>query len=206
MLLIKGDVQGSVEAIQGAWKAGYRRGLRAHHSFRRRRHHRIRRQPGRSLERRAIIGFNVRANKQARDAAEAAGIEIRYYNIIYDLVDDVKAAMSGLLSPERARDLPRQRRRSRRCSTSPRSARWPVASITEGVVERGAGMSAWCATMSWFTKASSATLKRFKDEVKEVTQRPGMRHGLRESYRGHAAQGRCHRVFPRRRDRPLALI
>jgi translation initiation factor IF-2 len=47
-----------------------------------------------------IIGFNVRANKQARDAAEQNGIEIRYYNIIYDLVDDVKAAMSGLLSPE----------------------------------------------------------------------------------------------------------
>jgi translation initiation factor IF-2 len=48
-----------------------------------------------------IIGFNVRANKQAREAAERDGIEIRYYNIIYDLVDDVKAAMSGLLSPER---------------------------------------------------------------------------------------------------------
>ena len=49
-----------------------------------------------------VIGFNVRANKQARDAAETAGIEIRYYNIIYDLVDDVKAAMSGLLSPDPA--------------------------------------------------------------------------------------------------------
>jgi ribosome-binding factor A len=48
-----------------------------------------------------IIGFNVRANKQARDAAEREGIEIRYYNIIYDLVDDIKAAMSGMLSPER---------------------------------------------------------------------------------------------------------
>jgi translation initiation factor IF-2 len=70
------------------------------HAFGRRRHHRIRCQPGRGLER-AIIGFNVRANKQARDAAERDGVEIRYYNIIYDLVDDVKAAMSGMLSPER---------------------------------------------------------------------------------------------------------
>jgi translation initiation factor IF-2 len=43
----------------------------------------------------------VRANKQARDAAEREGVEIRYYNIIYDLVDDIKAAMSGMLSPER---------------------------------------------------------------------------------------------------------
>src|SRR6185437_3153735 len=48
-----------------------------------------------------IIGFNVRANKQANDLATRDGIEIRYYNIIYDLVDDVKGAMSGLLKPER---------------------------------------------------------------------------------------------------------
>ena len=46
-----------------------------------------------------IIGFNVRAAKEAREAAEQAGIEIRYYNIIYDLVDDMKKAMSGLLAP-----------------------------------------------------------------------------------------------------------
>src|SRR5207237_2468964 len=47
----------------------------------------------------AIIGFNVRAHKEAREAAERAGVEIRYYNIISDLVDDVKKAMSGLLAP-----------------------------------------------------------------------------------------------------------
>ena len=47
----------------------------------------------------ALIGFNVRAHKEAREAAEHAGVEIRYYNIIYDLVDDVKKAMSGLLAP-----------------------------------------------------------------------------------------------------------
>jgi translation initiation factor IF-2 len=46
-----------------------------------------------------VLGFNVRAHKEAREAAERAGVEIRYYNIIYDLVDDVKAAMSGLLAP-----------------------------------------------------------------------------------------------------------
>src|ERR1700759_5792815 len=49
----------------------------------------------------AIIGFNVRAHKEAADVAKRDGIEIRYYNIIYDLVDDVKKAMSGLLTPER---------------------------------------------------------------------------------------------------------
>src|SRR5206468_406679 len=47
----------------------------------------------------AVIGFNVRAHKEAREEAERSGIEIRYYNIIYNLVDDVKAAMSGLLAP-----------------------------------------------------------------------------------------------------------
>ena len=55
-----------------------------------------------------ILGFNVRANKQAREAAARDGIEIRYYNVIYDLVDDIKAAMSGLLSPGTSRDLPGQ--------------------------------------------------------------------------------------------------
>ncbi|CAN0597091.1 unnamed protein product, partial [Laminaria digitata] len=48
-----------------------------------------------------VVGFNVRANKQAQELANRDGIEIRYYNIIYDLVDDVKGAMSGLLKPER---------------------------------------------------------------------------------------------------------
>ena len=48
----------------------------------------------------AVIGFNVRANNQARDRAKRDGVEIRYYNIIYNLVDDVKAALSGMLTPE----------------------------------------------------------------------------------------------------------
>ena len=47
-----------------------------------------------------IVGFNVRANSQAKAAAEREGLEIRYYSVIYDLIDDIKAAMSGLLSPE----------------------------------------------------------------------------------------------------------
>ena len=80
----------------------------------------------------AIIGFNVRANKEAREAAERAGIEIRYYNIIYNLVDDVKQAMSGLLAPSiretmlgNARD-PRRSSRCRRSAIS-RAAASPTA-------------------------------------------------------------------------------
>ena len=59
----------------------------------------IRRDAGRRLRTPPIIGFNVRAHKEAAAAAKRNGIEIRYYNIIYDLVDDVKKAMSGLLAP-----------------------------------------------------------------------------------------------------------
>src|SRR5690606_13809851 len=100
-LVIKGDVQGSVEAINVALEKLGNDEVRARvvHSG-----------AGAITESdvslaetagAVIIGFNVRANKQARAAAEQAGIEIRYYNIIYDLVDDIKQAMSGLLSPER---------------------------------------------------------------------------------------------------------
>ena len=47
----------------------------------------------------AIVGFNVRANAQARDRAKRDGVDIRYYNIIYNVIDDVKAALSGMLAP-----------------------------------------------------------------------------------------------------------
>src|SRR5262249_20038411 len=98
-LVVKGDVQGSIEAIIGALeKLGNNEvGARV-----------IMAGVGGITEsdvrlaetsNAAIIGFNVRANKEAREAAERDGIEIRYYNIIYNLVDDVKQAMSGLLAP-----------------------------------------------------------------------------------------------------------
>jgi translation initiation factor IF-2 len=98
-LVIKGDVQGSVEAICAALeKLGTDEvAARVVHAG-----------VGGITESditlaeasgAAVIGFNVRAHKEAREASERVGIEIRYYNIIYNLVDDVKAAMSGLLAP-----------------------------------------------------------------------------------------------------------
>src|SRR6185436_19923315 len=98
-LLVKGDVQGSVEAIVAALdKLGTDEVMaRVIHSG-----------VGGITEsdvtlaeasRAVVLGFNVRAHKEARESAERGGIEIRYYNIIYDLVDDVKQAMSGLLAP-----------------------------------------------------------------------------------------------------------
>src|SRR5690606_4482657 len=100
-LVIKGDVQGSVEAIIASLDKLGTDEVRARI---------VHAGAGGITEsdialaeasNAAIIGFNVRANQQARAASEQQGIEIRYYNIIYDLLDDVKAAMSGLLSPER---------------------------------------------------------------------------------------------------------
>ena len=74
-----------------------------------------------------ILAFNVRANKEARDVAERDGIEIRYYNIIYNLVDDVKAAMSGLLTPERRETMLGNAEILEIFHTSRRSARSPAA-------------------------------------------------------------------------------
>ena len=98
-LVIKGDVKGSVEAIIGALDAIGNDEVSAQilHSG-----------VGGVTESDVtlaaasgapIIAFNVRANAQAKQAAEQKGVEIRYYNIIYDLTDDVKAAMSGMLRP-----------------------------------------------------------------------------------------------------------
>ncbi|HEX6611998.1 MAG TPA: EF-Tu/IF-2/RF-3 family GTPase, partial [Hyphomicrobiaceae bacterium] len=117
-----------------------------------------------SLE--AIIGFNVRANKQARDAAEQAGIEIRYYNIIYNLVDDVKAAMSGLLSPERRETFIGNAEILEVFSIT-KVGKVAGCRVTEGKVERGAGVRLIRDNVV-IHEGTLKTLKRFKDEVSEV--------------------------------------
>ena len=114
----------------------------------------------------AIIGFNVRANPQARAAAEAAGIEIRYYNIIYDLVDDVKAAMSGLLSPER-RETFLGNAEILEIFDITKVGKIAGCRVTEGKVERGAGVRLIRDDVV-IHEGTLKTLKRFKDEVAEV--------------------------------------
>ena len=114
----------------------------------------------------AIIGFNVRANAQARAAAERAGIEIRYYNIIYDLVDDVKAAMSGLLSPER-RETFLGNAEILEVFNITKVGKVAGCRVTEGKVERGAGVRLIRDNVV-IHEGKLKTLKRFKDEVAEV--------------------------------------
>ena len=165
-LLIKGDVQGSVEAILGALDRLGTDEVRARivHSG-----------AGAitesditlaSASTAAIIGFNVRANAQARQASEREGIEIRYYNIIYDLVDDVKAAMSGLLSPER-RETFIGNAQILEVFDITKTGKVAGCRITEGKVERGAGVRLIRDGIV-IHEGTLKTLKRFKDEVSEV--------------------------------------
>ncbi len=114
----------------------------------------------------AVIGFNVRANKQARDASERDGVEIRYYNVIYDLIDDVKAAMSGMLSPERRETFIGNAEILEVFNIS-KVGKVAGCLITEGKVERGAGVRLIRDNVV-VHEGKLSTLKRFKDEVKEV--------------------------------------
>ncbi len=113
-----------------------------------------------------IIGFNVRADQQAKRLAETNGVDIRYYNIIYDAVDEVKAAMSGMLSPEQKEETiglveVRQVFRVSKVGTI------AGCMVLEGVVRRGAKVRLLRdSTVIWTGELDS--LKRFKDDVREV--------------------------------------
>ena len=115
-----------------------------------------------------IIGFNTRADAGARKAAESFGVDIRYYNIIYDAVDEVKAALSGMLSPEK------------------RESVIGMVEVRQVFVISKVGTIAGCMVLSGMVKRGSSvrvlrdnvvvhtgeleSLKRFKDDVKEVKE------------------------------------
>ena len=113
-----------------------------------------------------ILGFNVRANAQARDAAKQSGIEIRYYNIIYDLLDDMKGAMSGLLAPE-VRETFIGYAEILEVFNITRVGKVAGCRVTEGIVERGSGVRLLRDNVV-VHEGKLSTLKRFKDEVREV--------------------------------------
>ncbi len=119
-----------------------------------------------SASKAVIIGFNVRANRQARELAEREGIEIRYYNVIYDLVDDVKGVMSGMLAPER-RETFIGNAEILEVFNITKVGKVAGCRITEGMVERGAGVRLIRDNVV-VHEGKLSTLKRFKDEVKEV--------------------------------------
>ena len=113
-----------------------------------------------------MIGFNVRAHKEARALAEQSGIEIRYYNVIYNLVDDVKAAMSGLLAPTLREDM-LGNAEILEVFTISKVGKVAGCRVTDGTVQRGANVRLIRDNVV-VHEGKLSTLKRFKDEVKEV--------------------------------------
>jgi translation initiation factor IF-2 len=165
-LIVKADVQGSLEAVIGAIEklATDEVGARVIHSG-----------VGGITESDVtlaeasgvpIIGFNVRAHKEAREAAERAGIELRYYNIIYDLVDDVKKAMSGLLAPT-VRETMLGNATILEIFKVSKVGNVAGCRVTDGVVERGANVRLIRDSVV-VHEGRLSQLKRFKDDAREV--------------------------------------
>jgi translation initiation factor IF-2 len=192
-LIIKGDVQGSIEAIGGALdKLGTDEvGARMIHSG-----------VGGITESdvtlaessgAAIIGFNVRAHKEAREAAERTGTEIRYYNIIYNLVDDVKKAMSGLLTPE-LRETMLGNALILEIFAVSKVGKIAGCRVTDGKVERGANVRLIRDNVV-IHEGKLSQLKRFKDDAREVVagQECGMAfEGYQDMRAGDVIE--CYRV------------
>jgi translation initiation factor IF-2 len=192
-LIIKTDVQGSLEAIAGALdKLGTDEvGARIIHSG-----------VGGITESditlaessgAAIIGFNVRAHKEARELSERQRIEIRYYNIIYDLVDDVKKAMSGLLTPERRETMLGNATILEVFAVS-KVGKVAGCRVTDGKVERGAGVRLIRDNVV-VHEGKLSQLKRFKDDAREVIA--GMECGMAFENYQDMRQGdviECYRV------------
>ncbi len=165
-LVVKTDVQGSLEAIVGALEKLGNDEVRARV---------IHGGVGgitesdvslASASGAAIIGFNVRASKEAREASEREGVEIRYYNIIYDLVDDVKKAMSGMLTPE-IRETMLGNAKILEIFNVSKVGKVAGCLVTDGSVERGASVRLIRDNVV-IHEGKLSQLKRFKDDAKEV--------------------------------------
>ncbi len=165
-LIIKGDVQGSVEAIAASVEKLGNDEVRARvlHTG-----------VGGITESditlsnatgAVVLAFNVRAHKEARELAARSGVEIRYYNIIYDLVDDVKSAMSGLLPPT-LRETMLGNAEIKQVFNITKVGNIAGCVVTDGKVERGAKVRLIRDSVV-VHEGTLKTLKRFKDEVKEV--------------------------------------
>jgi translation initiation factor IF-2 len=119
-----------------------------------------------SASKAVIIGFNVRADQQSRKMAETGGVDIRYYNIIYDAVDEVKAALSGMLAPEK-REQVLGLVEIRQIIRVPKVGSVAGCMVLDGLVRRGASARLLREhVVIWTGELSS--LKRFKDDVREV--------------------------------------
>ena len=119
-----------------------------------------------AASRAVVVGFNVRANAQAKLAADQTGVEIRYYNIIYDLVDDVKKAMSGLLAPT-VREIFLGNAEILEVFNISKVGKIAGCRVTDGKVERGAHVRLIRDNVV-IHEGKLSQLKRFKDDAREV--------------------------------------
>jgi translation initiation factor IF-2 len=166
-LLIKADVQGSAEAIVGSLEKFATDEVRAriilsgaggiNESD-------VMLAKGASAP---ILGFNVRASKHARELAEHEGVEIRYYAIIYDLLDDIKGVLSGLLAPIQRETFLGSAEVLQVFDIS-KVGKIAGCRVTEGVVRKGARVRIVRQDVVVLELGTLQTLKRFKDEVNEV--------------------------------------
>jgi len=165
-LVVKGDVQGSVEAIVGALEKVGNDEVRARV---------LSSGVGAITESdvtlaqasgAVVLGFNVRAHKEAREAADRAGVEIRYYNIIYNLMDDVKDAMSGLLAPT-LRETMLGNATILEIFNVSKVGKIAGCRVTDGTIERGANVRLIRDNVV-VHEGKLGQLKRFKDDAKEV--------------------------------------
>ncbi|MFN3687119.1 translation initiation factor IF-2 [Salinarimonas sp.] len=165
-LVVKGDVQGSVEAIIGALeKIGNDEvAARVIHAG-----------VGGITESdvtlaeasgAVVLGFNVRAHKEAREASERAGVEVRYYNIIYDLVDDIKAVMSGMLPPQLREERLGEAQILEVFNVS-KVGKVAGCRVLDGVVQKGAHVRLIRDNVV-IHEGKLSQLKRFKDDAREV--------------------------------------
>lgn len=165
-ILIKGDVQGSVEAIVGALQKMANKEVRVRvlHTG-----------VGAISEsdvilaeasQAPVIGFNVRANKQAREEAERSGVEIRYYSIIYDLLDDIKGTLTGMLDPE-LRETFLGNAEILEVFNISKLGKVAGCRVTEGQVKRGSKVRLLRDNVV-IHEGELSQLKRFKDDVNEV--------------------------------------
>jgi len=121
-----------------------------------------------------IMAFNVRANRQAKDLAEREGVEIRYYSIIYQLLEEIKGALEGMLQPERRETFIGYAEALEIFDIS-KLGKIAGCKVTEGRVERGAGVRLLRDDVV-IHEGELSTLKRFKDEVAKV--QAGMECGM----------------------------
>ena len=166
-LIVKGDVQGSVEAIIGSLEKISTDEVRAriiHSAAGAINESDVMLAKGSGAP---ILGFNVRASKQARDLAEREGVEIRFYAIIYDLLDDIKGVLSGMLAPIQ-RETHLGDAQVLQAFDISKVGKIAGCRVTDGVVRKGARVRIFRDNVVLHEMGTLQTLKRFKDEVGEV--------------------------------------